>query len=120
MKNKSMLKNIPPLSGIHQIMYIPNSKIYIGSAVDVYDRCENHRRSLRRGNHRNGHLQAAWDKYGEENFEFSVLELAEPADLLLLEQKWLDRTKSPDREIGFNIYGDSPHERVDPRKKKKP
>jgi len=30
--------------------------------------------------------------------------LAEPIDLLLVEQKWLDQTKSFDREIGFNIY----------------
>lgn len=99
-----MLKHIPHLSGIYQIRCIPNGKIYIGSAVDIYDRCEHHRSSLRRGNHINAHLGAAWDKYGEENFEFSVLELAEPTRLLLLEQEWLDQTKSYERERGFNIY----------------
>lgn len=100
----SMLKNISHLSGIYQIRCASNGKIYIGSALDMHNRCEHHRSSLRRGNHINAHLQAAWDKYGEECFEFSVLEFVEPTNLLLLEQKWLDRTKSSDRGIGFNIY----------------
>lgn len=103
-RGKIMLRKIPHLSGIYQIKCTSNGKIYIGSAVDMHDRCEHHRSSLRRGNHRNAHLQAAWDKYGEENFEFTVLELAEPTNLLSVEQKWLDQTKSFNREIGFNIY----------------
>ena len=104
MRNQSRLKNIPHVAGIYQIRCTSNDKIYIGSAVDMHDRCQHHRRSLRRGNHINAHLQAAWHKYGEENFEFCVLEMTVPVDLIVLEQDWLDRTKSFDREIGFNIY----------------
>jgi hypothetical protein len=64
----------PPRSpGIYQILCIPNGKIYIGSAIDLRARWEQHRHSLRRRDHRNRHLQQAWDKYGESNFEFSVL-----------------------------------------------
>ena len=68
------------------------------------DRCEHHRSSLRRGDHRNAHLQAAWNKYGEDSFEFTALELLDPNDLLNAEQNWIDQTQSADREIGFNIY----------------
>jgi hypothetical protein len=68
------------------------------------DRCEHHRSSLCRGDHRNRHLQAAWDKYGEENFEFTALEIVPRNILLAAEQKWLDETQAFVRGIGFNIY----------------
>lgn len=46
---------------------------------------------LRRGIHGNGHLQAAWSKYGEENFGFVIVTKVEPRDCLLsAEQAWLD------------------------------
>lgn len=99
-----MSNKMPHVPGVYQIKCIINGKIYIGSGVDIYDRCEQHRRSLRRGDHVNAHLQAAWNKYGGENFEFTVLELTERSDLLRAEQDWIDQTQSFKREIGFNIF----------------
>jgi hypothetical protein len=49
-------------------------------------------------------LQSAWDKYGENSFEFCVLELTERTKLLKAEQGWLDKTKSYDKSIGYNIF----------------
>lgn len=95
---------IPRSSGIYQIRCIPTGKIYIGSAVSLRDRWDKHRASLRKGKHRNIHLQSAWDKYGEESFEFLILELVGRAGLLEAEQAWIDKTKCTDRTIGFNIY----------------
>lgn len=100
----SPLEHIPKLSGVYQIRCTSNNKIYIGSAVNMHDRCEHHRSSLRGENHPNPHLQAAWNKYGEEDFEFSVLEKMGRNDLLDAEQYWLDKTRSFTREIGFNIF----------------
>ena len=99
-----MLKHIPHTSGVYQIKCTDNGKFYIGSAVDMHDRCEHHRSSLRRGDHTNSHLQAAWNKYGEENFEFTVLEFSKKNGLLHAEQKWIDQSGCTDKEIGFNIY----------------
>jgi len=97
--------DLPPRSsGVYQIRCIPTGKVYIGSAVDLQHRWEQHRRSLRRDDHRNIHLQYAWDKYGEQNFEFSVLEFVEASDLLRAEQEWINRTGCADRNVGFNIY----------------
>lgn len=99
------MKTIPPrVPGVYQILCIPTSKIYIGSAVDMHDRWDRHRRDLRQGNHRNRHLQSAWEKYGEENFEFCVLEFVATSELLNAEQMWIDRTGCAYRDIGFNIY----------------
>ncbi len=94
----------PCLSGIYRILCKPTGKIYIGSAVNLRERWGQHRRSLYRGNHRNCHLQHAWNKYGEGCFVFSILELVEVPNLLPAEQEWLDKTRCADRNIGFNIY----------------
>ena len=94
----------PRSSGVYQILCIPTGKLYVGSAVDLRQRWEQHRHRLRRGNHHNIHLQNAWDKYGEARFEFSVLEFVDPSDLLRAEEARIDRTGCADRNIGFNIY----------------
>lgn len=104
MPAKSQTKRIPRSSGVYQIRGNTNGKIYIGSAVNMPARWAEHRRGLRRGVHRNKHLQHAWNKYGEENFEFTVLEYVRPAFLLRAEQEWIDKSQCTDREIGFNIY----------------
>ncbi len=96
---------VPPRSsGVYQIRSIPTGKIYIGSAVDLWARWNQHRHRLRRGTHQNVHLQNAWSKYGETSFEFSVLEYVEASELLRCEQAWMDRTRCTDPKVGFNIY----------------
>jgi hypothetical protein len=104
MSGKKLPQPIPNVSGIYQIRCKVNGKIYIGSAVALNARWLKHRAGLRRGKHRNSHLQFAWDKYGEESFDFSVLEFVPRASLLQAEQNWIDKTGCTNRKIGFNIY----------------
>jgi group I intron endonuclease len=95
----------PPISsGIYQIRCIPTGKIYIGSTVNLQSRWNRHRFNLQRGNHRNKYLQLAWNKYGKEAFEFSVLAFVNKSELLNFEQVWIDKTGCTNRKIGFNIY----------------
>lgn len=103
LSSQNRTQKVPRSSGVYQICCIPTGKIYIGSAVDLRERWYEHRWSLRRGDHRNVYLQSAWDQYGETNFEFSILEFKETADLLRAEQAWIDRTGCTCRDIGFNI-----------------
>lgn len=98
------LKHIPKLAGIYQIKCISNERVYIGSSVNMHERLEHHRSSLRKSSHQNPYLKAAWDKYGERNFELIVLEITEPENLLNVEQIWLDKIQSYKREFGFNIF----------------
>ena len=74
-------------SGVYQIRNTINDKIYIGSSINIEKRWVRHKRDLVKGNHRNRHLQRAWNKYGEENFEFSILEECEPIKEILLEKE---------------------------------
>ena len=76
---------------IYKIRNVTNEKFYVGSTVDSRVRFQTHRRNLRAGKHQSPHMQAAWNKYGEDCFKFEVVEhVANPEDLLKAEQVWLD------------------------------
>ena len=67
-----------------------NNKFYIGSAVNFERRKAGHIWRLKRGDHVNKHLQAAWVKYGERAFVFAVVqEVSDNEDLLAAENVWL-------------------------------
>ena len=76
--------------GIYKIINVVNNKFYVGSAVDFTARKRRHWWALRSQRHANKHLQAAWNKYGEESFKFLIVEeLPEGADLVSAEDAWL-------------------------------
>lgn len=92
------------ISGIYCIKNIANGKIYIGSAVNLRKRWNEHRRTLRLGSHHSPTMQRAWNKYGEHSFQFSILEpIDDPINLISREQAWLDAMRSFDQAIGYNI-----------------
>lgn len=101
--NSKEIDKIPHDSGIYKIINITNNKIYIGSAFNLHNRIYNHCFLLRKNEHHNPHLQFAWNKYKEESFEFSVIEICEKDNLLIREQFWLDKYKSYDNKYGYNI-----------------
>jgi group I intron endonuclease len=88
---------------VYQIRCRHNGKIYIGSAINIKNRWQAHRRDLSNGVHVNPHLQAAWNRYGADSFECSVLQHVEDTKLLTTEQRWIQQTGCTDRDIGFNI-----------------
>jgi group I intron endonuclease len=91
-------------SGIYAIKNIINNKVYIGSAINIDKRWASHKHHLRQGKHHSEHLQCAWDKYGEQNFKFEVLEeVQNPLHLISYEQVYLDYYKSHETERGYNI-----------------
>ena len=59
--------------GIYKITNKQNDKFYIGSSTNIEMRWYAHKSYLRRNVHANQHLQNAWNKYGEDNFIFSIL-----------------------------------------------
>lgn len=77
-------------SGIYKIQNLVNGKMYVGSSSKIRDRFSQHRSGLRRGIHANQKLQRAWNKYGEENFKFSIILICENDSLLEYEQKIID------------------------------
>lgn len=93
----------PKYSGIYKITNKLNGKIYVGESVNIYLRWNEHRCRLRNNYNDSEHLQNAWNKYGEENFEFEVIEKCKIEELKKREHYWVNLLKSNDRKKGYNI-----------------
>lgn len=79
------------IGGIYEIVNTANGRRYIGSAVLMEQRQRQHFNALARGKHHNAKLQAAWNKYGAEAFEFHVLMACfDPQELVPWEQRYMD------------------------------
>lgn len=59
---------------IYQITQLSNSKKYIGSTRDAHTRRIDHYRDLVNNRHCNPHLQNSFNKYGEQDFVFHIVE----------------------------------------------
>lgn len=90
-------------SGIYKIACLANGKFYVGSTNNFTVRWQTHRARLRGGNHENSHLQNAWNKYGERNFRFEVMEYISEEKLFDVEQGYLDKLNAYERDVGFNL-----------------
>lgn len=73
-------------SGIYCIKNRINGKTYIGQSINLNKRKNIHYYYLNNNKHDNAHLQYAWNKYGENNFEFEILLYCEPFELIKYEQ----------------------------------
>jgi group I intron endonuclease len=77
--------------------------MYVGSSVKLSRRWRIHLSALRNGKHHSQKLQRAWDKYGESQFEFAVIEaVPDISQILHREQFWIDFSGAfgPD---GYNL-----------------
>lgn len=90
--------------GIYKIKNKINEKYYLGSSNSCERRKVSHLSQLRRGIHTNSYLQNAWNKYGEENFIFEIIEVVDGSQIMLLEreQYYLDTLKPYNENVGYN------------------
>ncbi len=91
------------LCGIYTITNTVNGKVYVGSSIDIKTRWYGHRDKLKRGTHGNRFLLHSWNKYGQQSFEFRVVELCVPEELVDREQSWAFTLNTFDQKDGFNI-----------------
>lgn len=99
-------------TGIYYILNTLNGKFYIGSTswignfpsrMGFRHRWGCHINDLKANRHESRHLQNAWNKYGEENFDFCIAEFVEPERCIEVEQMYLDLFPKGDREDVYNI-----------------
>jgi len=80
---------------VYRITHKESRTTYIGSTSNFKKRWGQHLYELRRGSHYNDRLQKAWNKHGEESFEWSVLEFCITGGRLAArEQWWLDKFRA--------------------------
>jgi group I intron endonuclease len=87
---------------VYLIVHRDTGRVYVGSTSNLSKRWSRHRIELRNGTHRNRHLQAAWNRYGEAAFDWRVLAIIEPDQRFWLEQRAVDALKACDPAHGFN------------------
>lgn len=91
------------ISGIYCIKNLVNQKKYIGLSNNIARRKREHLYTLRNGKHENKHLQYAWDKYGEENFSFYIIEECSVDMLDEREKYYIAKYQSNNDMYGYNI-----------------
>lgn len=75
---------------VYKIRNTVNNKFYVGSTTNPRERFRTHRNKLRCNKHHTPHLQAAWNKYGEDCFKFEIVEeIPTPGELQDAEDRWL-------------------------------
>jgi group I intron endonuclease len=79
------------LPGIYMIQNKINGNSYIGSSKNIRYRIITHKGLLSRNKHVNCHLQAAYNKYGEDSFVFKPILVCEMRNLLTYEQAIIDK-----------------------------
>ena len=82
------------ICGIYMIKNKVSNESYIGQAVDIYSRWKRHINELHNQCHYNKHLQRSWNKYGENSFEFSIVEVCSETELNAKEIYWIAENNS--------------------------
>ena len=70
---KAEYKQKKPVAGVFQIKNNKNQMLLIEESPDIQSRWNRHRTELKFGSHRKKSLQRDWDRFGEENFAFTIL-----------------------------------------------
>ena len=78
------------ISGIYCILNTANNKPYIGKSNNIYKRWCDEKYGLKNKIFHNRHLQRAWDLYGEESFEFHIVEKCAEDILSDREKFWIE------------------------------
>lgn len=76
------------MKAVYYIKNILTGYVYIGSSKNIQQRFKEHRTGLRKGEHHCSHLQNSWNKHGEKNFRFGIIEQC--SNLLEREQFYIN------------------------------
>ena len=89
--------------GIYRIFNIINNKTYVGSSINLESIKYKHFWMLLRNSHDNNYLQKSFNKYGEESFLFEILEECDYSELINKENFYINKYKSNDLTLGYNL-----------------
>ena len=94
------------MKGIYAIQNKINKKMYIGMTTDFKDRIEHHLWELRNNKHHSIKLQRAFNKYGEDNFDYYIVEEMKESTFKELAEKeryYIKEYHSHISEHGYNL-----------------
>lgn len=104
--------------GIYLIKNNISKKEYIGQSINIEKRWKDHKKDLRNNIHKNQHLQNAYNKYGENNFNFYILEECDKSILNDKEKFYIKKRNT--YKCGYNMNsGGNSYIAKNPKEKKK-
>ena len=116
-KDKEKYKN---KYGIYGIRNIVNNNVYVGQTCRTFIlRYNDHKHRLNKNKHFNNYLQRSWNKYGEDNFEFFIIDVVNNTLYLdYLEKYYINYYRSKHRcynilDGGIDGYASDPHGNYD-------
>jgi group I intron endonuclease len=92
------------ISGIYKIINKVNNKYYVGSSRNIKNRWNTHKQSLKNQSHHNEYLQRAWNKYGENAFDFLIEKEVLEDKLFEVEQEYLNEAKINSNSYNLIFY----------------
>lgn len=104
---QKITKDLENKCGIYMLLNTTNGKRYIGSSINLRTRLWKHRSLLRHNKHDNPHLQNAWNKYGEDSFVYSIIELCDVENRFHREQFYVDNL-APEYNICTEVVENPP------------
>lgn len=88
--------------GVYLIKNLVNGCVYVGCTRTTFNhRYKTHLWALENNRHENKHLQSAFNKYKDENFEFSIIEIIENKDEIYNSEI---RIIKEYKDKGFSLY----------------
>lgn len=101
---KPIGQDLAKISAVYCIYNKLNGFEYIGSTSNLYNRMLKHRALLRHNKHANPNLQKDWNKYGEDAFDYRIVELCTPEQLKVREDYYIKN-----QLVGYNLADGALH-----------
>lgn len=105
--NGKIITSEMTFSGVYLIINLSNSKYYIGSAKNLRHRMRNHFNDLKKGIHKNIHLQRAFNKNPNAFIMVMIEKVNDPENLTPTEQKWMIDLNVHEKTVCYNILNEA-------------
>lgn len=91
------------MKGIYKIENLITHQVYIGKSLSINKRIHDHKYCLNNNKHINSYLQNSWNKYGENNFIFVILEECSEENINEREKYWINFYGGADSKQNYNV-----------------
>lgn len=105
------------MTGIYGIHNTITDTWYVGQSLDIKNRWYQHKQALRHNTHPNNHLQRSYLKYGEDAFEWYILEECDATKLNNREMFWINEKDSFYDGYNQTLGGDGTLGAISPNRK---
>ena len=103
------VEDVEVIAGIYSCTCTETEEVYVGQSKNIHKRIEQHTKKLRAGEKTGLHWQSEWNKHGEDNFKWDIIEKIKDLGCLKEREKyWISY---------YDFFGLCAYNRIIQRKK---